>query len=114
MEVSEFVKQPNDDWENFPDVTGQGLVVFLRKSDGLQLLTSIKQGGGKDFICVSIGKISCYNPSFSDKEWLDYISRHAEEVLKEFFGGRKFVLEDTESHWVMLHFVHALEDYKWN
>ena len=116
--IATYCKQEVAGWDIFPALSDaifpgeeEFSNVFIRQSDGLQLLATVKDYDALKIIHVSLAPIRTCRPDWTDEEHNGHIFDVASEVVESFFPGRKFARQPDDSRRPQVkHYFTVLED----
>jgi hypothetical protein len=101
--ISTYCRQEVEGWNTLPP----SMVVappgeedfycgFIRESDGVHLMASVKDYGKLQTIHVSLGPIRYYRPDLSDAEHEQLVFDATYDVVQCFFGERRFARQPDD------------------
>jgi hypothetical protein len=115
--IANYCEQQVEGWQKLPVFLN--LVIagneefscsFLRQSDGVHLMASVKDLNALNTIHVSLAPIRSCRKDWTDEEHGGHIFDVAAEVIESFFPGRKFLRQpDDELRPQVKHYFSILE-----
>lgn len=87
---------------------------FIRRTDGVQVLMTVKDGGkrfdNKIIIHLTIAIVPSLRPESSDEDSIGHIFDIEQEIFKTFFNDRKFAKAPKDSNnWMVRHYYSVIE-----
>lgn len=86
---------------------------FMRRTDGVHVMASVKDYGRLNTVHLSVGPIKFYRPEFTDAQWEEYLVGVSGEVVTTFFPSRKFFMAPADERKPdVRHYFSILEDHE--